>query len=172
MPGCGMARHHIFYLGAHYMQSSRRLLWLIAILCFGALGVALVSQHVYDMPPCAWCVLQRLIYLTIGVIALIGANVRVLARLCAGLAALLSVGGIAAAWYQYDVAAHMFSCDQTLADQFMSASGLDGAVPWLFGIYASCMDAMVEVLGVEYALWSLSLFVLLLLASLWGMLRR
>ncbi|OZI50403.1 disulfide bond formation protein B [Bordetella genomosp. 4] len=154
------------------MQSSRRLLWLIAILCFGALGVALVSQHVYDMPPCAWCVLQRLIYLTIGVIALIGANVRVLARLCAGLAALLSVGGIAAAWYQYDVAAHMFSCDQTLADQFMSASGLDGAVPWLFGIYASCMDAMVEVLGVEYALWSLSLFVLLLLASLWGMLRR
>ncbi|OZI56952.1 disulfide bond formation protein B [Bordetella genomosp. 4] len=154
------------------MQSSRRLLWLIAILCFGALGVALVSQHVYDMPPCAWCVLQRLIYLTIGVIALIGANVRVLARLCAGLAALLSVGGIAAAWYQYDVAAHMFSCDQTFADQFMSASGLDGAVPWLFGIYASCMDAMVEVLGVEYALWSLSLFVLLLLASLWGMLRR
>ncbi|CAM4179016.1 Disulfide bond formation protein B [Bordetella tumbae] len=154
------------------MQSSRRLLWLIAIFCFGALGVALVSQHVYDMPPCAWCVLQRLIYLTIGVIALIGANVAVLARLCAGLAAILSVGGIAAAWYQYDVAAHMFSCDQTFADQFMSASGLDGAVPWLFGIYASCMDAMVEVFGVEYALWSLSLFVLLLLGSLRGMLRR
>jgi len=154
------------------MHPSRRLLWLIAVLCFGAVGVALVSQHVFDMPPCAWCVLQRLIYLTIGVIALIGANVRFLARLCAALCSVLSAVGIAAAWYQYDVAAHMFSCDQTFADQFMSASGLDGAVPWLFGIFASCMDATVEVLGVEYALWSLTLFVILLLMGLRAMLRR
>lgn len=154
------------------MESSRRLLWLIAIVCFGAVGVALVSQHVFGMAPCAWCVLQRLIYLVIGVIALIGANVGVLSRLCAGLGVVLSVTGIAAAWYQYDVAAHMFSCDLTFADQFISASGLDAAVPWLFGIFATCMDAMVEVLGVEYALWSLALFVLLLLASLRAMQRR
>lgn len=154
------------------MELSRRLLWLIAVFCFGALGIALVSQHMFDMPPCAWCVLQRLIYLMVGVVALIGANVGMLSRLCAGLCGLLSVSGIAAAWYQYDVAAHMFSCDLTFADQFMSASGLDASVPWLFGIYASCMDAMVDVLGVEYALWSLSLFVVLLLASLFAMMRR
>lgn len=154
------------------MESSRRLLWLIAFLCFSALGVALVSQYVFDMPPCAWCVFQRLIYLMIGVVALVGANVRLLTRLCAGVTALLSAGGIAAAWYQYDIAAHMFSCDLTFADQFMNASGLDGSVPWLFGIYASCMDAMVDVFGIEYALWSLSLFVVLLLISLFAMLRR
>src|SRR5690606_41425877 len=107
-----------------------------------------------------------------GVIALIGANVGVLSRLCAGLGVGLCATGIAAAWYQYDVAAHMFSCDLTFAEQFISASGLDAAVPWLFGIFATCMDAMVEVLGVEYALWSLALFVLLLLASLRAMQRR
>jgi disulfide bond formation protein DsbB len=154
------------------MEFSRRLLWLTAVLCFGAVGTALVSQHVFDMPPCAWCVLQRLVYLSIGVLALVGANVRALARLCATLGVLLSAAGIAAAWYQHDVAAHMFSCDLTFADQFMSASGLDGAVPWLFGIYASCMDAMVEVLGVEYALWSLALFAILLVINLIAMLRR
>lgn len=154
------------------MELSRRLLWLIAFICFGAVGVALVSQHVFDMAPCAWCVLQRLIYLVIGVVALIGANVRVLARLCAGVGALLSVGGIAAAWYQYDVASHLFSCDLTFADQFMSASGLDGGVPWLFGIYASCMDAMVDLFGVEYALWSLALFVVTLVLSVVAMGRR
>lgn len=154
------------------MEHSRRLLWLIAILCFGALGAALVSQHLFDMPPCAWCVLQRLVYLAIGVLALAGANIRVVARLCATLCMLLSGGGMAAAWYQYDVASQMFSCDLTFADQFMSASGLDSAVPWLFGIYASCMDAMIEIMGVEYALWSLALFAILFVISLAAMLRR
>ncbi|MBO1111063.1 disulfide bond formation protein B [Bordetella petrii] len=155
------------------MSSSRqRLLLLIAVLCFAAVAVALVSQHVFDMPPCAWCVLQRLIYLVIGVVALAGACAGAIARACAALCALLGVGGMAAAWYQYDVAAKMFSCDQTFADRFMSGSGLDGAVPWLFGIFATCMDATVEVLGVEYALWSLALFAVLVIAALRALLRR
>jgi len=155
------------------MSSSRqRLLLLIAALCFAAVAVALVSQHVFDMPPCAWCVLQRLIYLVIGVVALAGACAGAIARACTALCALLGVAGMAAAWYQYDVAAKMFSCDQTFADRFMSGSGLDGAVPWLFGIFATCMDATVEVLGVEYALWSLALFAVLVIAALRALLRR
>ncbi len=153
-------------------SSRQRLLLLIAVLCFAAVGLALVSQHVFDMPPCAWCVLQRLIYLAIGVVALAGAFAGAIARVCAALGALLGVGGIAAAWYQYDVAAQMFSCSQTFADRFMSGSGLDGAVPWLFGIYASCMDASVDLLGVEYVLWSLALFVVLVIAALRALLRR
>lgn len=89
-----------------------------------------------------------------------------LTRVCASLAALLSISGIAAAWYQYTVAAKMLSCDQTFADRFMTGIGLDGGVPWLFGIYATCMDAVVPVLGIEYALWSLALFVILLFMAL------
>ncbi|WP_026639624.1 disulfide bond formation protein B [Bordetella petrii] len=150
----------------------QRLLLLIALLCFGAVAAALVSQHVFDMPPCAWCVLQRLIYLVIGVVALAGAFATALARVCAAACAVLAAGGIAAAWYQYDVAARMFSCDQTFADRFMSGTGLDGAVPWLFGIYATCMDASVEVLGVEYALWSLALFGVLVILGARGALGR
>ena len=34
----------------------------VAVVCVAALGAALVSQHVYDMQPCPWCVLQRLIF--------------------------------------------------------------------------------------------------------------
>lgn len=154
------------------MELSRRLLWVIAVFCFSAIGIALISQYYFDMPPCAWCVLQRLIFLVIGVIALIGANVRVFARLCTGLCALFAISGMAAAWYQYDVAAHMFSCDLTFADQFMNASGLDASAPWLFGIYASCMDAMVDLFGIEYALWSLAMFAILLVLSVLGMLQR
>lgn len=147
---------------------SERLLRLIALFCFGAVGLALVSQHVFDMPPCAWCVMQRLIYLVIGVIALVGGfgGGRALTRLCGALAALLSLSGIAAAWYQYSVAANMLSCDQTFADRFMTGIGLESAVPWLFGIYATCMDAKVPVLGIEYALWSLALFVVIFFMAL------
>ncbi len=147
---------------------SERLLRLIALFSFGAVGIALVSQHVFDMPPCAWCVFQRLIYLVIGVVALVGGfgGGRALTRICGFLAALLSLSGIVAAWYQYTVAANMLSCDQTFADRFMTGSGLESAIPSLFGIYATCMDAKVPVLGIEYALWSLALFVILFFMAL------
>lgn len=160
-------------MSAYDHPARKRLLLIVALLCFGAVGVALISQHFFDMPPCAYCVLQRLIYLVIGVVCLVGAvGGPLLARLGAALSSVLAICGIAAAWYQYSVAAKMLSCDQTFADRFMTSTGLDGAVPWLFGIFATCMDAMVSVLGVEYALWSLALFVILLLLSLGALFKR
>lgn len=136
---------------------------LIATLCLAAVGVALVSQHVFDMAPCAWCVFQRLIYLAIALICIV---LKVIGRGSAGtvlvagfLSTALAAAGVAAAWYQYTVASNLFTCDLTFADRFMVNSGLDASIPWLFGIYASCMDARVNVLGIEYALWSLALFV-------------
>ncbi|MBJ7265195.1 MAG: disulfide bond formation protein B [Burkholderiaceae bacterium] len=138
------------------------LLYICSSLCFIAVGAALISQHVYDMPPCAWCVFQRLIFVVLGVVCLIGAmSKNRLARGAAGVGALVAVGGIAAAWYQYTVAAHLFSCDQTFADRFMVQSGLDSAMPAIFGIMAGCMEAQVELLGIEYVFWSLGLFFVL-----------
>jgi disulfide bond formation protein DsbB len=43
----------------------------------------------------------------------------------------------------------------------MTRTGLETALPALFGIYASCMDARIKVFGLEYAYWSLLLFVML-----------
>jgi disulfide bond formation protein DsbB len=155
------------------MSTLQRTLVLVAILALGAVGVALVSQYVFDMQPCAWCVLQRLIYLAIAAVCLLTAWAPPLLRRVGGLLALvLAAGGVAAAYYQYTVAAKLLSCDQTFADKFISATGLDGAVPTVFGIYATCMDAVVKVLGVEYALWSLALFAILLLIALRGLFKR
>jgi len=154
---------------------AQRLLVLVALLCLAALGIALTSQYAFGMLPCAWCVMQRLIYLAIAAAALAGAAAgrrRWLRRAFALAVLALSAAGAAAAWYQYDVAAQMFSCDMTFADRFMGGLGLDAALPWLFGIQASCMDAVVHVLGVEYALWSLALFVLLGLLGAAALLRR
>jgi len=155
---------------------SSRILHLIALLCVAALTFALVSQHVFDMQPCAWCVLQRLVFVAIALTCWIGllagriaAGLRQLAAL---LVAGLGVAGMVAAWYQYTVAAKMFSCDMTFADRFMVDSGLDANMPWLFGIFASCMDARVDLLGIEYALWSLGLFVAITVLGLATLLYR
>jgi hypothetical protein len=67
----------------------------------------------------------------------------------------LHLAGVTAAIYQAQVASQSFSCAQSLADQWMTKTGLESALPWLFGIYASCMDARITLLGIEYAYWSL-----------------
>ncbi len=141
----------------------KKIWWLISVLCAAGVGIALVSQHVFDLQPCAWCVFQRLIYLILAAVAAIGASSQgLIARLaCAMLSLSLTIAGVLAAWFQAQVASQSFSCAQTLADLLMTQSGLETAMPALFGIYASCMEARVKVFGLEYAYWSLLLFVLL-----------
>lgn len=155
---------------------SARLLNIIALLCVAAVALALVSQHVFDMPPCAWCVFQRLLFLAIAAVCWLalaaGALWQGARRLGALLVVALAAGGVLAAWYQITVASQMFSCAQTFADQFMVSSGLDAALPWLFGIYATCAEARVELLGIEYAWWSMGLFVIVALMGLAGIKRR
>lgn len=146
------------------MQFEINLLRLVAMLSFSSVAVALISQYAFDMQPCAWCVFQRLLYLVIGAVAWLLTIVNpTRLRLAIGSASILaaSIAGVTSAWYQEKVAANNFSCAQTFADQIMTKSGLDAAFPWLFGIYASCMDARVKLLGIEYAWWSLAMFTLL-----------
>src|SRR5690554_152774 len=110
---------------------SARLLHTIALICVVAVAAALASQHWFDMPPCAWCVFQRLIFLVIALVCWIGVlliRVSQLAPRVAGvIASLFALGGVVAGWYQHTVAAQMFSCDRTFADHFMVTSGLDAA---------------------------------------------
>ena len=44
-------------------MTSDKLLGGVVLMAVAAVGAALVSQHVFDIQPCPWCVLQRLIFL-------------------------------------------------------------------------------------------------------------
>lgn len=158
------------------MTLPRRCLLLIFLLSTAGLVVALLSQHVLGMHPCAWCVFQRLILLAVAASSLLGwllgTRVGAAETLTAIVSGGLGLGGIVSAWYQYSVAAVQFSCEQTVADRFMSGSGLDAALPWLFGIYATCMDARVDLLGIEYALWGLGLFAVITVLSVVALLKH
>ncbi|MBX9715187.1 MAG: disulfide bond formation protein B [Burkholderiaceae bacterium] len=154
-------------------SSTTRLLLAMAALCVAAVGLALVSQHVYDMQPCPWCILQRIIYLAIALLCLIAAAVSAVIprRVIGVLTLLLALSGGASALYQELVASKSASCNLTFADKVISALGLDGAYPPLLQVTANCSDAAVSVLGVPYAYWSLALFIAIAAASSRVMLR-
>jgi protein dithiol:quinone oxidoreductase len=153
---------------------SRSAWWIaIAALCFAAVGAALITQHVYDMQPCPWCVLQRLVFVVIGVASLLGLAWRsVLGQRVLPLVLLLLSGcGIAAALWQHFVAAASASCDRTLADRIISGLQLDALLPEVFQATASCAEAAVDLLHLPYEFWSLGLFIAIDSAAVWLLVR-
>ena len=155
-------------------QPGRGVFALIAVLAFGAVGIALYTQHRLDMQPCPWCVLQRLIFVAIGAWALLGALVPARpARLVSALGVSLLAGcGIAAALWQHFVAAASASCNLTFADRVMNATGLNERFPEVFAAYASCADAAVSLAGIPYEFYSLALFALIDLMAVTTLVRR
>jgi disulfide bond formation protein DsbB len=123
-----------------------------------AVGAALVSQHVFDMLPCPWCILQRVIFVAIALVALPAVFVRALRKPVAALVLLLAACGIAAALWQQFVASSSTSCNLTLADRIVSGSGLDALWPEVFAPWASCADAAIRLFGLPYEMWSLALY--------------
>jgi disulfide bond formation protein DsbB len=151
------------------MLHSKNGFLLVLLTALAALGIALFSQHVLDMAPCSWCILQRVLFVLIAAFALLGllgSAFRPWRLLNWGLILVTASSGIAVAWHQITVAAKAFSCDQSLADRVISGSGLESFAPWLFGIYATCLDASVRVLGIDYAAWGLALFTVYAIYSL------
>lgn len=148
---------------------TRRDLGLAAIVAASllAVGIALVLQYRWDMQPCPWCILQRLIFVAIASVALLGLVWR--GRLGARAAVLLIVGlagcGIGAALWQHFVAATAESCALTLAERIISTLTLDERWPEVFTAYASCKDAAVKLLGLPFEAWSFGLYVLIAAAA-------
>lgn len=139
----------------------RGVLALIALVCLLAVGGALIAQHAFGMLPCPWCIFQRVLYLAIALVALIGWAVAApVASLLSTLGVLaLGLGGIASAVFQHQVAAKDASCAFTVADRFLTATGLETAVPFLFQVTATCMEAAsARLLGLPFEVWSGMLF--------------
>ncbi len=134
-----------------------------------AVGAALVAQHAFDMQPCHWCVLQRLIFVLIAIVALAGLAWRSAAGQRSAALALLVLGGagIAAVVWQHFVAAASASCNLTLADRIMNGSGLPSLLPAVFEARATCADAAVNLLGVPFEFWALALFLVFEAGAAW-----
>jgi disulfide bond formation protein DsbB len=154
--------------------SARTLLATIAAASLASVALALVSQHVFDMQPCPWCILQRVIFLAIAAVALVALAwpVRAVHLSAAWLIAVLAACGIAAGMWQHFVAAKSQSCDLTLADRIVSGLGLDRGWPDVFAVRASCFDAAADLLGVPFEFWSAAMYAVLGSVALALLLRK
>jgi disulfide bond formation protein DsbB len=129
-----------------------------------ALGLGLLLQHAFDKHPCAWCVLQRLVFVLIAVVCVLGASLARLrvAQIVAALAAeALATAGAASALYLHFVASRSDSCALSFADKVIMSLSLHEIAPWIFFADAPCNEANLPFLGVPFALWSLMGFLAL-----------
>jgi disulfide bond formation protein DsbB len=138
------------------------------VLSAGAFAAAVIAQHVFGLMPCPWCILQRVIFLAIALVCVLGLLWRAAAGrvLAAVLTLLLGAGGVAAALWQHFVASHSNSCNLTLADKIVMSIKLDTTFPALFEPKASCADAAVSILGISMDIWSLMLHLVLMLGAI------
>lgn len=144
-------------------KGSRRIALAMAVACLLAVALALVAQYRFDMRPCPWCILQRLLFLVIALLCVVSAfmpsrRVRIGLN---GATVVVAAAGIVAAVYQHEVASKMFSCNLTFADKVISALGVETLLPSVFQVTATCAEAAVSLLGVPFEYWSLALFALL-----------
>jgi disulfide bond formation protein DsbB len=136
----------------------------IMIGAIAAIAVALVSQYGFDMQPCPWCVLQRLLFLAIAIVGAFGLPLRMMRYkgVVGGLVLVLALLGVASAAWQHFVAARSNSCDLTLAYKIVGMDlHLDRMLPGIFEPRATCAEAAVNLLGVPYDFWSLGVFAVL-----------
>jgi protein dithiol:quinone oxidoreductase len=149
------------------MKRARRFNFILAVISFGAVGFAIFTQMVWNMQPCPWCIVQRMLYLLIGASATVGLifNQSPKSRFGSRMGWLslgLAVSGLGLAIYQNRVAAFQTSCNFSVAEKFVMWTGLDELIPTLFQITASCADAaMNKLLGLPYELASACLFLAL-----------
>jgi protein dithiol:quinone oxidoreductase len=154
--------------------SARAACFMAGLVCLAAVGAAYVAQHQLNMPPCPWCILQRMLFMVLALLGLLAAAVpwQTLQRWVCALMVPVAASGVAAALWQHFVAAKSNSCAFTLADKIISFTGLDQHWPDMFEVRATCADAAVDLLGMPFEYWSLALFAALGVWSLTNALRR
>lgn len=140
-------------------------LFFIAIFSFIVVGIAIVMQHFYNYQPCAWCVLQRFIFLIIGIISFIGFvfKVNVFTPIITFIIACI---GQVVAGYQFFIASKSFDCNLSIAEKFITQLSLDKLLPGMFEIRALCADASLPLWGINFEIWSFTAFFLLSLFSM------
>ncbi len=154
------------------LPSNRQILFAISSICFALIGVALYLQHAHDMLPCPLCVIQRYMFLGVGVASLVAAisgKVRegTVLALLAALGGLVTVGK-----HLYVIANPGFSCGIDPMETMLNKIPTAEYLPWLFRADGLCEGATDKVMGLAIPQWSAVWFVILTMLLGWVLLRQ
>jgi len=154
------------------LSTNRQVLYVISAICFVLIAVALYLQHALEMQPCPLCVIQRYMFLGVGVASLVGAisgKVRAwtVVALLAALGGLYTVGK-----HLYVIANPGFSCGIDPMETFLNKIPSAEYLPWLFRADGLCSGAVDKVLGLAIPQWSALWFVALTGLLIWVLVRQ
>ncbi|MEY4728885.1 MAG: hypothetical protein RL020_43 [Pseudomonadota bacterium] len=156
------------------MNISNRLIYLsIFLSCAALMGYGLYLQHAQDLTPCPMCILQRVAFVFVGVIALIAAihnpkrTGTMIYSALIGIGALTG-GGIAARhiYVQNLPPEQMAQCGPGL-DYMVESLGLAQALPLIFKGEGECAASAWKFLGLTIPGWSLVWFAIFVVAAGW-----
>ena len=140
----------------------------IFMVCIGLLAYALVLQHLDGLDPCPWCVVQRLGFIGIGLLALVAALHRpgnIGTAIYAFFGGLVAAAGVAAAgyhiWIQSDPVRAM-ACAGSPVERILDASKIGKMIPPLLQYDGLCTIKPWKFLALSIPEWSLVWFVILL----------
>ena len=154
------------------LPTNRQVLYAISAICFALIAAALYLQHALEMQPCPLCVIQRYMFLVVGVASLVGAmggKVRAwtLVALLGAVGGLYTVGK-----HLYVIANPGFSCGIDPMETFLNKIPTAEFLPWLFRADGLCTGAVDQVLGLAIPQWSAVWFVVVTVLLAWVLVRQ
>jgi protein dithiol:quinone oxidoreductase len=138
--------------------------WLAALALgmFGLVAVGMEMQTLWRLAPCPLCIFQRLLYLVIGFVALVGVLAPAGKPLWSLLIAVLAGGGVAVAGYQTWMQAFPYLASEC---SYTDPNAIERLVDWLgmqwpslFLATGFCTSREWEFIGLSMANWSLLIF--------------
>lgn len=156
-------------------RSARARFGGLAVLCFGLLFAGLGIGVLFNLQPCPFCIFQRVLYLCIGLAALVGVFVADSERArnaVSGLGVMASLAGLATASYQTYMQlfpASVMECgysEPTLIERFVDVLG----AYWEFMFLATGLCSSVDwtFLGLSMANWSIPAFIFFGAGLVWA----
>jgi disulfide bond formation protein DsbB len=157
-------------------NTPRRVFWLLFGVCLGLLGFALYLQHVGGLEPCPMCIVQREIFIAVGLVAAVcGLLKGRMAHIAGGglLAVLAILGAIVAgrqSWLQWNPPA-VASCGRDLYGMIENFP-LSRVIPMVFKGSGDCSKVDWTFLTLSIANWSFICFCCVFVVAVLMVLRR
>lgn len=143
----------------------------LALAAVGLVAVGMELQNLLRLAPCPLCIFQRLLYLVIGAVALVGAFFPWARLAWGGLIGLTGLGGFSVAAYQSwmqafpELATECGYAEPNAIEKLVDMLGMQW--PSLFLATGFCTSREWEFLGLSMANWSALIFPAFALFALW-----
>lgn len=144
-----------------------RIFSLVFVVCVALLGFALYLQHAKGLDPCPWCIVQRVGFIAVGLIALVAALHRpgrggtiFYAVTGAAVALAGAAAGAYHVWLQGDPV-RAAKCVGSPVERILDTTGIGRWAPPLLQYDGPCSLKPWDFLGLSIPEWSFAWFVVL-----------